>query len=321
MKKIYLIRHGWTRADKHRLYCGATDLPLTKSGAAELRKAAEEFSYPSAENCRIYTSGMLCAEQTLKLIWGKQPHETLPALREMNFGDFEMHSYEELKDDAAFSAWLSGDNEVNVCPNGESGVELKKRAIAAFTALAGAAGNAIVVTHGGVIARCTERTLPSPTAENLPKNAFLCLLDGIEDPYNFGYALRSLYAAGCDAILAGTRNWFSAAGVVAKASAGASEALPAFCGDPMEAVLLAKSLGYTVVAASIRDAVSYTEANLKKPILLIVGGEKRGVCSAIAKLVDQNVRIDYGRSFRGSLSTSAATTVLAFEILRQNGEI
>lgn len=175
-------------------------------------------------------------------------------------------------------------------------------------------------THGGVIARCTARTLPSPTAENLPKNAFLCLLDGIEDPYNFGYALRSLYAAGCDAILAGTRNWFSAAGVVAKASAGASEALPAFCGDPMEAILLAKSLGYTVVAASIRDAVSYTEANLKKPILLIVGGEKRGVSSAIAKLVDQNVRIDYGRSFRGSLSTSAATTVLAFEILRQNGE-
>lgn len=160
MKKIYLIRHGWTRADKHRLYCGATDLPLTKSGAAELRKAAEEFSYPSAENCRIYTSGMLCAEQTLKLIWGKQPHEMLPALREMNFGDFEMHSYEELKDDAAFSAWLSGDNEVNVCPNGESGVELKKRAIAAFTALAGAAGNAIVVTHGGVIAAIMAHLFP-----------------------------------------------------------------------------------------------------------------------------------------------------------------
>lgn len=160
MKKIYLIRHGWTRADKHRLYCGATDLPLTKSGAAELRKAAEEFSYPAVENCRIYTSGMLCAEQTLKLIWGNQPHEKLPALREMNFGDFEMHSYEELKDDAAFSAWLSGDNEANVCPNGESGVELKKRAIAAFTALAGAAGNAIVVTHGGVIAAIMAHLFP-----------------------------------------------------------------------------------------------------------------------------------------------------------------
>ena len=56
-------------------------------------------------------------------------------------------------------------------------------------------------THGGIIALCGERTLPSPNAENLPKNAFLCYLEGIEDPYNFGYALRSLYAAGCDGIL------------------------------------------------------------------------------------------------------------------------
>ena len=176
-------------------------------------------------------------------------------------------------------------------------------------------------THGGVVARCTARTLPLPTAENLPKNAFLCLLDGIEDPYNFGYSLRSLYAAGCDAILTGTRNWFSAAGVVAKASAGASEALPAFCGDSLETIKLAKSLGYTVIAASIRDSISHLEANLKKPILLVVGGEKRGICAAVAETIDQNVRIDYGRSFRGSLSTAAATTVLAFEILRQNKEI
>jgi hypothetical protein len=33
---------------------------------------------------------------------------------------------------------------------------------------------------------------------------------------------------------------------------------------------------------------------------------------------DQIVRIDYGRSFRGSLSAASAATVLAFEIYRQN---
>ena len=160
MKKIHLIRHGWTRADKHRLYCGATDLPLTKSGAAELRKAAAEYVYPSAEGCRIYTSGVTCAEQTLKLIWGVQPHEKLPALREMDFGVFEMHSYEELKEDPAYIEWVSGDNEVNVCPGGESGADLKKRVIAAFTALAGNSGDAIVITHGGVIASIMTHLFP-----------------------------------------------------------------------------------------------------------------------------------------------------------------
>lgn len=152
MKKIHLIRHGRTRADNRRLYCGATDLPLTKSGAAELRDTVAEARYPAPDNCRIYTSGATCAEQTLRLIWGPLAHEQLPALREMNFGAFEMHSYDELKEDPDYIAWISGDNETNTCPGGESGTELKKRAIAAFTALSGGAGDAIVVTHGGVIA-------------------------------------------------------------------------------------------------------------------------------------------------------------------------
>ncbi len=173
-------------------------------------------------------------------------------------------------------------------------------------------------THGGIVAICGARTLPLPTAKNLPQNGFLCLLEGIEDPYNFGYAVRSLYAAGCDAVLVGERNWLSAAGVVARASAGASEALPVFSGNPEEAIKAARAFGYRIVCAGIRDAVSHTEAELKKPLLLVVGGEKRGISAAVSALCDTTVRIDYGRAFRGSLSTAAAATVLAFEILRQN---
>lgn len=175
-------------------------------------------------------------------------------------------------------------------------------------------------THGGIVAICGARTLPSPTAQNLPKDSFICLLEGIEDPYNFGYAIRSLYAAGCDAILLGERNWMSAAGVVARASAGASEALPMFSGNIEAAIQAARSLGYRVVCAGIRDAVSHTEADLKKPLLLVVGGEKRGISKAVFEMSDLTVRIDYGRTFRGSLSAASAATVLAFEILRQNGK-
>lgn len=178
--------------------------------------------------------------------------------------------------------------------------------------------NCIGNTHGGVIALCGERTLPLPDAESLPENAFLCYLEGIEDPYNFGYALRSLYAAGCDGILLGERNWLSAAGVVARSSAGASEALPVFAGDPLEALKSLKKKGYRIVTAGIRDSVSLYEANLKKPLLLVVGGEKRGISAAVNALSDQTVRIDYGREFRGSLSAASAATVLAFEVLHQN---
>ena len=173
-------------------------------------------------------------------------------------------------------------------------------------------------THGGVLALCTDRTLPRPTEQALPKNGFLAMIEGIEDPYNFGYALRSLYAAGVDGILLGERNWMQAAGVVARASAGASEALPIFAGNQMEAILACKALGYRIVCAGIRNAVGLYESDLTRPILLIVGGEKRGISAEVLALADQIVRIDYGRDFRGSLSAAGAATVLGFEILRQN---
>ncbi len=180
--------------------------------------------------------------------------------------------------------------------------------------------NALAIgnTHGGVIALCGDRTLRCPTAENLPKNGFLCYLEGLEDPYNFGYALRSLYAAGCDGVLLGERNWLTAAGVVARASAGASEAMPLFAGDPLTAVSTLKKMGYRAVMAGIRDSVSMYETDLKKPLLLVIGGEKRGVSADVAALCDGCVRIDYGREFRGSLSAASAATVLGFEVLHQN---
>lgn len=173
-------------------------------------------------------------------------------------------------------------------------------------------------THGGIVALCGDRSIPLPCTENLPQSGFLCLLEGIEDPYNFGYALRSLYAAGCDGILLGERNWMSAAGVVARASAGASEHFPLWAGDPVAAVHTLKNMGYRIVCAGIRDAVGLYEADLRKPLLLVVGGEKRGISSEMLSLADQVVRIDYGRDFRGSLSAASAATVMAFEILRQN---
>ena len=173
-------------------------------------------------------------------------------------------------------------------------------------------------THGGIVALCGDRTIPSSTAESLPESGFLCLLEGIEDPYNFGYALRSLYAAGCDGILLGERNWMSAAGVVARASAGASEHFPLWMGDPVTAVRTLKEMGYRIVCAGIRDSVGLYEADLKKPLLLVVGGEKRGISAEMLSLADEIVRIDYGRDFRGSLSAASAATVMAFEILRQN---
>lgn len=175
-------------------------------------------------------------------------------------------------------------------------------------------------THGGIIAFCSEREIPELKlhTKEIKKNGVYIFLDGIEDPYNFGYALRSIYASGADGILLSPRNWMNVAGIVAKSSAGTSELADIFLSEPEGAIQIMRSIGYKIVAAGIRDSISMYDADFKKPILLIVGGEKRGISSSLLSKADEIVRIEYGRSFRGSLSAASAATVLSYEIYRQN---
>ena len=109
----------------------------------------------------------------------------------------------------------------------------------------------------------------------------LALLDGVEDPYNFGQALRSLYAAGVDGVILNARDWQSAAGVVARASAGASERLALAKVESIgEAISFAQATGLTVACSEYsRRALSCYEVDLTVPLLLLLGGEKRGIAS------------------------------------------
>lgn len=181
---------------------------------------------------------------------------------------------------------------------------------------------AIGNTHGGIIAKTSDRTIPSlnsDTAASLPADGFFVMLEGIEDPYNFGYAMRSLYAAGVDAVILPKRNWMSAAGVVSRASAGASEQLPLYIADDScEAAVLLRNKGCRILCADIDNSVSVYDADLKRPLFLIVGGEKRGISRKLLDMADTVVRLDYGRPFEGALSAASAASILAFEVYRQN---
>lgn len=173
-------------------------------------------------------------------------------------------------------------------------------------------------SHGGIIAFCTQRTLPHLSLQNICKDGVYFMLEGVEDPYNFGYSVRSLYASGVNGIIVPERNWMGAAGVVARSSAGTSELIDMQVADTSDAIDLFKSTGYTVVCAGIRNSESIFTTNLSKPLLVILGGEKRGISREVLDKADKIVRIDYGTAFNGSLSTAASAAVFAFEIYRYN---
>ena len=174
-------------------------------------------------------------------------------------------------------------------------------------------------SHGGIVAECSERTIPSLSNEfSFKENGFSVMIQGIEDPYNFGYALRSLYAAGVDTVILPERNWMSAAGVVCRSSAGASEMLPIYTSDALFAANLFKQNGYNIVCADTRTEKFIHKTPLKQPLLLIVGGEQRGISRSLLDLADTVVKIPYGRDFDAALSAASAATILGWEIYRQN---
>ncbi len=61
-------------------------------------------------------------------------------------------------------------------------------------------------SHGGLAFVCSDRTYKNISKDLIEKNGFYVNIDGIEDPYNFGYSLRSLYASGVSGIILSKRN-------------------------------------------------------------------------------------------------------------------
>ena len=149
---IYLIRHGKTSANENHLYCGSTDLPLSGAGKEELRNVHYDI-----KNVRFISSGMKRTNETLRILFGDVPYEVEPRFREVDFGIFEMHSYEQLKDNPAYQIWCTGDNEANIPPNGESGLQMKQRVLEAFSEIK---EDTVLVCQGGVIAAIMEHLFP-----------------------------------------------------------------------------------------------------------------------------------------------------------------
>ena len=172
---------------------------------------------------------------------------------------------------------------------------------------------------GGIAAEVGER-LYSTVDELLDmKKPFLCAIDGIEDPYNFGQVLRSFYASGVDGVIVPKRNFFNAASVVARSSAGASELLCVAVSDDMEEFChKAKDKGVSLVAtAAEKGAKDLFKTEFNRPICVFLGGERRGISKKIMELCDTTVEITYPRNSAMALSASSAAAVVAFEIGRR----
>ena len=150
MLSIVLLRHGKTEGNLLGRYNGRTDEPLCAEGITGAEKARH---FP--EISLVYASPLQRTQQTAQICFPNAEIITIPDLREMDFGDFEGRTADEMEHDADYRAWVAG-GCVDVCPNGEGIPDFAKRAV---TALAGCVQDAIArgekqvgfAVHGGVI--------------------------------------------------------------------------------------------------------------------------------------------------------------------------
>ncbi len=148
-------------------------------------------------------------------------------------------------------------------------------------------------------------------------DAFLIMLDQIQDPQNLGAIIRVANAAGADAVIMPARNTAPVNRVVQKASAGAAEEIPiAVVPNLAQAIATVKKWGVFVYGAEPRGDVLYTECDFRHPTALIIGSEGKGIRPLVRKQCDQTVRLPMSGQV-ASLNAATACAVLAFEVVRQ----
>ncbi len=171
-------------------------------------------------------------------------------------------------------------------------------------------------TAGGIAAYVGERRYE--ILENVLENKYqyYTILDGIEDPYNFGNAIRSLYAAGVDVLILPERDYYKATDIIVRASAGASELITACVSKDIESdcKLLKEHHINLYATAKTDNAKDVRRVHIQKPLCVIYGGEKRGISSSILSLCNQTIKIKYPRDCHYSLPAVNAVSILSFEI-------
>jgi 23S rRNA (guanosine2251-2'-O)-methyltransferase len=180
------------------------------------------------------------------------------------------------------------------------------------------------LAKGGVHQGALLQADPLPVREGaawlddgLPDSALLMVLDGVEDPHNFGAIVRSAVACGAHAVIFGQDRAAPLSPTAVKSAAGAMEYIELvrakniirFLGQLQDA-------GVAVVALDAHGDHTLWEIDLARSVALVVGSEGKGVRRMIKKSCDYLTRIPITGPIT-SLNASVSAAVVLTECLRQ----
>jgi len=162
----------------------------------------------------------------------------------------------------------------------------------------------------GILAVLDYRPIAVPQAVD-----FALIVDGIREPGNLGTLLRTADAAGVQRVMLAPESVDAFAPKVVRAGMGAHFRLPMQSMDWPQIGALVDSMNLSLCLADMHGTV-YWEADFRRPLALVIGGEAGGASEQARTAARQTVSIPM-QGKAESLNAAVAGSILMFEVVRQ----
>ena len=176
--------------------------------------------------------------------------------------------------------------------------------------------------HQGVVALVSEYEYGDiddimELAREKEEDAFIVILDEIEDPHNLGAIIRTAECAGVHGVIIPKRRSASVNSTVYKSSAGAVEhMIVSRVTNISNTIEDLKKRGLWIYGADMDGAEYHFNTSLDGPIGLVIGNEGKGISRLVKEKCDVLVKIPMTGKI-SSLNASNAASILIYEVVRQ----
>lgn len=149
------------------------------------------------------------------------------------------------------------------------------------------------------------------------EDAFIILLDGIEDPHNLGSIIRTAETAGVHGIIIPKRRSASVNSTVNKVSAGAVQYMKiARVNNMTDAIHKLKEEGLWICGTDGMATQDYSTQDLKGPLGIVIGSEGKGMSEKVKNNCDFLVKIPMKGKIT-SLNASVSAGIIIYEAVKQ----
>jgi 23S rRNA (guanosine2251-2'-O)-methyltransferase len=171
--------------------------------------------------------------------------------------------------------------------------------------------------HQGAMALAPSLRISKLTDLRPPPDALYLVLDGIEDPQNFGAMVRSAVALGASGVLFPEHAAAPLTPATFRASAGAVEhaALTRVSSLPSALQHLA-GLGIQSIGLDANGDIALADVDLTGPVAIVIGSEGKGLMKSVRRACAQTARLPMAGTI-DSLNASVSAAIALYEVRRQ----